>query len=323
MSEILVEAKDLKKHFPVTKGLVFMKIIGYIKAVDGINFTINKGETFGLVGESGCGKTTTSRLILLLESITSGSILFEGEDIAKFSKVELRKYRTKVQAVFQDPMSSLSPRMRVGHIIAEPLLMSETYPKKEVYDRVNELCHIAALRSDAAQCYPHEFSGGQRQRIAVARAIAPNPSLVILDEPVSALDVSVRAQMMNLLHDIQQKMGITYLLIAHDLAVIKHMSNRIGVMYLGKLVEVAESEELYRHPFHPYTQALMSAALPSHPDDKREEIILPGEVPTPFNPPPGCPFHPRCLHAKPECADETPPLAEVTGGHLVACHLNR
>ncbi len=321
MSEILVEARDLKKHFPVNRGIIFMKQIGAIKAVDGINFTINKGETMGLVGESGCGKTTTARLILLLETITSGTILYRGQDITKFSKDELKKYRGQVQAVFQDPMSSLSPRMRVGHIIAEPLIVSDTFPKSEVKNRVNELCRITALRSDAAECYPHEFSGGQRQRIAVARALAPNPSLIILDEPVSALDVSIRAQIMNLLHDIQQNTGVTYLLIAHDLAVVKHMSTRIGVMYLGKLVEVADSEELYLHPLHPYNQALLSAALPSHPDDKRDEIILTGEVPSPFNPPAGCHFHPRCPQAKPICSEEDPPLKEVSTGHQVACHL--
>jgi len=322
MDEILLEARDLKKHFPVTKGLILMKQVGAIKAVDGISFTINKGETFGLVGESGCGKTTTARLILLLETITSGTILHEGKDITQLAKAELKKYRSSVQAVFQDPFSSLSPRMRVGGIIAEPIVVSGALPREGVKERVAEVLEVVGLRSDGAELYPHEFSGGQRQRIAVARSLASNPSLIILDEPVSALDVSIRAQIMNLLHDIQQNIGVTYLLIAHDLAVVKHMSNRIGVMYLGKLVEIAESEELYSHPLHPYTQALLSAALPSHPDDQREEIILTGEVPSPLNPPPGCRFHPRCFNAKPVCSQEEPPLKEVASGHLVACHLD-
>jgi len=322
MSEILLEARDVKKHFPVNKGLVLMKQVGAIKAVDGISFTINKGETFGLVGESGCGKTTTSRLILLLENITSGTIFFDGKDITQLSGAKLKKYRGSVQAVFQDPYSSLSPRMRVGGIIAEPIVVNHALDKKAVKERVAELLELVGLRSDGAELYPHEFSGGQRQRIAVARALALNPSLIILDEPVSALDVSIRAQVMNLLHDIQQKTGVTYLLIAHDLAVVKHMSNRIGVMYLGKLVEIAESEELYSNPLHPYTQALLSAALPSHPDDQREEIILSGEVPSPLNPPLGCRFHPRCFKAKHVCSQEEPPLKEVSSGHWAACHIS-
>jgi len=322
MGEILLEARDVKKHFPVIKGLVLAKQVGAVKAVDGVSFTINKGETFGLVGESGCGKTTTARLILLLEGITSGTIIYDGKDITQLAGTEFKKYRASVQAVFQDPYSSLSPRMRVGSIIAEPIIVSDALPRERVKERVAELLGVVGLRSDGAELYPHEFSGGQRQRIAVARALAPNPSLIILDEPVSALDVSIRAQIMNLLHDIQQNIGVTYLLIAHDLAVVKHMSNRIGVMYLGKLVEIAESEELHSHSLHPYTQALLSAALPSHPDDKREEIILPGEVPSPLNPPPGCRFHPRCFNAKPVCSQEEPPLKEVSSGHLVACHLD-
>jgi oligopeptide transport system ATP-binding protein len=322
MAEVLVEAKDLKKHFPVTKGLVFMKQVGAIKAVDGINFTIDRGETFGLVGESGCGKTTTSRLILLLEKITSGTIRFEGKDITKLSEPELKEYRGLVKAVFQDPYSSLSPRMRVGSILAEPLMVSDTLPKKAIKERIAELLKLVGLRSDGAELYPHEFSGGQRQRIAVASALATNPSLIILDEPVSALDVSIRAQIMNLLRDIQLHLGVSYLLIAHDLAVVRHMSNKIGVMYVGKLVETADSDELYTHPLHPYTQALLSAALPSHPDKRRDEIILPGEVPSPFNPPSGCRFHPRCFHAKAICPHEEPVLKEVSTGHYVACHLH-
>ena len=236
MSETLIEAKALKKHFPVTKGLIFMKQVGAVKAVDGIDFTINKGETFGLVGESGCGKTTTSRLILLLESITSGSIFYEGRDITKLTDVERKIYRKAIKAVFQDPYSSLSPRMRVGSIIAESLLVSNDLKRKAIKERIAELLQLVGLRSDAAELYPHEFSGGQRQRIAVASALATNPGLIILDEPVSALDVSIRAQIMNLLRRLQRQLGVSYLLIAHDLAVVKHMSNDIGVMYLGKLV---------------------------------------------------------------------------------------
>jgi oligopeptide transport system ATP-binding protein len=279
MNEILLQARDLTKHFPVTKGVIFMKQIGAIKAVDGIDFTIAKGETFGLVGESGCGKTTTARLILLLEDITRGSVLFEDKDISELSKPELKRYRGMVQAVFQDPFSSLSPRMRVGSIIGEPMVTNRSLGRKEIRDRVAETLEVVGLKADHAEHYPHEFSGGQRQRIAVARGLALNPALIVLDEPVSALDVSIRAQIMNLLKDIQEQFGLTYLLIAHDLAVVKHMSNRIGVMYLGRLVETAESEELYRNPLHPYTQALLSAALPAHPDEQKDEMILSGEVP--------------------------------------------
>ena len=321
MGEVLLEAIDLKKHFPVTKGIAFMRQIGAIKAVEGISFTINRGETFGLVGESGCGKTTTAKLILLLETITSGSIIFDGKDITQLSPSELREYRSSVQAVFQDPFSSLSPRMRVGGIVAEPIVVNNALPRREIKERVAELLGVVGLRSDGADLYPHEFSGGQRQRIAVARALSLNPSLIVLDEPVSALDVSIRAQIMNLLYDIQREFGVTYLLIAHDLAVVKHMSNRIGVMYLGKLVEVADSEELYFNPLHPYTQALLSAALPSYPDDQRERSVLPGEVPSPLNPPTGCSLHPRCPFKKPICSEEEPVLKEAAPGHEVACHL--
>ncbi len=321
-SEILLEARSLTKYFPVTKGLIFSKRIGAIKAVDGIDFTISRGETFGLVGESGCGKTTTSRLILLLEEITSGTILFEGTDVNQLSRTEFERYRASVQAVFQDPYSSLSPRMKVGSIIAEPIVINADLNPKEIRERVASLLDVVGLRKDADELYPHEFSGGQRQRIAIARALASDPSLIILDEPVSALDVSIRAQIMNLLREIQLKMHTTFLLIAHDLAVVKHMSNRIGVMYLGKLVEVAESGELYAHPVHPYTQALLSAALPSHPDIVREVIILPGEVPSPLNPPAGCRFHTRCFRPKAICSEQIPPLREISAGHFVACHID-
>lgn len=321
MGEILLEARDLKKHFPVMKGLIFQKQAGAVKAVDGVSFTINKGETFGLVGESGCGKTTISKLILRLETITSGTVFFQGKDIQKLTGIELKKHRASVQAVFQDPYSSLSPRMRVGDIISEPMAVNTVLTKKELKERVFELLDMVGLKSYVADNYPHEFSGGQRQRIAVARAIALNPSLVILDEPVSALDVSVRAQVMNLLRDLQSRLGLTYFLIAHDLAVVKHMSNRVGVMYLGKLVETANGENLYRDPVHPYTKALLSAALPTHPDIKRNEIVLPGDVPSPLNPPPGCHLHPRCPQAQPICSKEEPLLKEVSSGHYVACNI--
>jgi len=322
VDETVLELRGVQKHFPVTQGLIFMKTVGFVKAVDGVSFAIKKGETFGLVGESGCGKTTTANLILLLERATGGSILYQGKDLAHFTGGELKAYRASVQAVFQDPYSSLSPRMRVGDIVAEPIVVNKRMPKSQVRERVAEMLHVVGLPANAASLYPHEFSGGQRQRIAVARALVLKPNLIILDEPVSALDVSIRAQIMNLLHDIQREFGLTYLLIAHDLAVVKHMCNNIGVMYLGKLVEMAKSDELYAHPLHPYTQALFSAALSGHPDDQREEIVLAGEVPSPLNPPAGCRFHTRCPVATPICSQEEPSLKEAASHHQVACHLH-
>jgi oligopeptide/dipeptide ABC transporter ATP-binding protein len=321
MSTTLLELRDLTKHFPITKGLVFQETIGSVKAVDGVSYALNAGETLGLVGESGCGKTTTLKLILMLETPTSGSIVFRGQNIHTLHGKELQAYRRGVQAVFQDPYSSLNPRIRVGDTIAEPLVVNEFLSKPAVKERVQELLNLVGLRPNTATLFPHEFSGGQRQRIAIARALAIHPSLIVLDEPVSALDVSIRAQIMNLLQDLQQRLGLSYFLIAHDLAAVLHLSTSIIVMYLGKVVERATSEELQVKPLHPYTQALFSAALPSHPDEQREEIILTGEIPSPLNPPAGCRFHPRCPFAMPVCSEVEPVLQSQSHDHHVACHL--
>jgi peptide/nickel transport system ATP-binding protein/oligopeptide transport system ATP-binding protein len=321
MAEALIQVENLQKYFPVTKGLILMKTVGYVQAVDGISFSIREGETFGLVGESGCGKTTTSKLILRLERPTGGRILLNGNDIQTFKGAELKEYRTTVQAVFQDPWSSLSPRMRVRDIIAEPLVVNRQVSAQEVEERVAEVIQQVGLHPEQAKNYPHEFSGGQRQRIAVASALASYPKLIILDEPVSALDVSIRAQVMNLLKDLQEQYQVAYLLIAHNLATVRYMAHQTAVMYLGQIVEHAETEELYQNPLHPYTKALFSAALPSHPDLVREDIVLSGEVPSPINPPSGCRFHPRCPFAMDKCAVEVPVYKEVAPGHRVSCHL--
>jgi len=316
----LLEVRDLQKHFPVG-GSLFGKTRGVVKAVDGISFTINPGETLGLVGESGCGKTTTSRLVLAAEEPTAGTIEFEGRNVAELSGAERQSYRRKVQVVFQDPYSSLSPRMRVGDIIAEPIRAHAGLSSAEVRARVAALLELIGLRPDAARLFPHEFSGGQRQRLAIARALSTDTRLVVLDEPVSALDVSIRAHIISLLEEIQRRLSVSYLFIAHDLAAVSHLSHRTAVMYLGKLVEVTDSLELCRAPLHPYTKALFAASLPSHPDEPREEIVLSGEVPSALNPPPGCRFHPRCPFVMPRCSEEEPKLAEVAPGHRVACHL--
>ncbi len=321
MSDILLEIRDLKKHFPVTKGLLFQETIGLVKAVDGVSYAIGVGETLGLVGESGCGKTTTMKMILMLERPTSGSIIFRGDDIQGLGGKGLQAYRKGVQAVFQDPYSSLNPRMRVGDIIAEPLVVNESLPKATVRERVQELLSLVGLRPISSDLFPHEFSGGQRQRIAIARALSLNPSLIILDEPVSALDVSIRAQIMNLLQDLQEQFGVGYMLIAHDLAAVLHLSTNVAVMYLGKIVEQATSEQLRVEPLHPYSKGLFAAALPAHPDEPREEILITGEIPSPLNPPSGCHFHPRCPFVKPICSEVEPQLLQVTTGHRVACHL--
>ena len=321
MNNTILEAKNIKKYFPVLKGLLFAKPVGWIKAVDGIDFVINRGDTLSLVGESGCGKTTTAKLILRLERLTSGSLLFEGHDVSTLHNSQLKDYHGNVQAVFQDPSSSLNPRMRVRDIIAEPLLANEPLPKDHFSERIQYLIELVGLPPGSIGLYPHEFSGGQRQRIGIARSLALNPRLIVLDEPVSALDVSIRAQIMNLLKDLQQKLGLTYLLIAHNLATVRYMSTTVAVMYLGKLVEVAPSEELYNHPLHPYTQALLTAALPTDPSVQHQPLILRGEVPNLLNLPSGCRFHPRCSRSFDVCSQIEPQLCATSENHIVACHL--
>ncbi|EFO81573.1 oligopeptide/dipeptide ABC transporter, ATPase subunit [Oscillochloris trichoides DG-6] len=317
----LIEVQNLEMHFPVTRGIVFQRKVGTIKAVDGISFAIKKGETLGLVGESGCGKSTTGRAILQLYRPTAGSVIFEGQDLTQLKGDALRKMRRRVQMIFQDPYASLNPRMTVGDIIGEPIRVHRLREGRAVRERVEELLGLVGLNPAFANRYPHEFSGGQRQRIGIARALAVEPQFVVCDEPVSALDVSIQAQVVNLLEELQQKLGLTYLFIAHDLSVVKHISDRVAVMYLGKMVELSEGSKLYSMPLHPYTQALLSAV--PIPDPKvelqRRRIILEGDVPSPLNPPSGCHFHTRCPIMIPKCKEEDPPFTDYGDGHFAAC----
>jgi len=317
----LLRVAEVRKYFPLGGTFPWSRAKGYVRAVEGVSFDIQPHETLSLVGESGCGKTTTAKLITRLEEVTGGEILFEGQEVQHVQGRALRRYWASVQAVFQDPWSSLNPRMREGDIIAEPLMVNQHLRGQAVQERVAELLLAVGLEPAAAGNFPHEFSGGMRQRVAIARALALRPSLIILDEPVSALDVSIRAQIMNLFKDLQEQFGMAYLLIAHNLATVRYLSHRVAVMYLGSIVESAPSEALFTHPLHPYTKALISEALPIRPGEAREEILLSGQVPSPTNPPAGCRFHSRCPLAFARCSEEAPELRELAPGHLAACHV--
>lgn len=320
MSEAMLKVEHVKKYFPITGG-VFSRVLGYVKAVDDVSFEINKGETLGLVGESGCGKSTTGRTLLRLTEKTDGDVFFKGKDIYNIKRDELRDLRTKMQIIFQDPYSSLNPRMTVEQIIGESLIDHKLMPKNEVRDRVLEVIKICGLAPYHIKRYPHEFSGGQRQRIGIARALILNPEFIVADEPVSALDVSIQSQIINLLCDLQDKMGFSYLFISHDLSVVKHISTRVGVMYLGSLVEMSPKDELYRNPLHPYTKALLSAVPIPDPTLKRQRILLKGDIPSPANPPSGCKFHTRCPFAVKRCSEEIPEYRDMGGQHFAACHI--
>jgi oligopeptide/dipeptide ABC transporter ATP-binding protein len=321
MAVPVLELDKVRKYFPVGTGAFLRRKIAWVKAVESMSFAIAAKETLGLIGESGCGKTTTAKLILLRERPTEGTIRYNGVDLAGLTGQALLRYRREVQVVFQDPFGSLSPRMRVGSIISEPLEIHTDLSRSAKRQRVAEVLELVGLKPEAANLFPHEFSGGQRQRIAIARALATHTRLIVLDEPVSALDVSIRAQIITQLEQLQQALGVSYLFIGHDLATVAHISHRIAVMYLGQLVETAESTELCAKPLHPYTQALLIAALPAHPNSRRERLTLPGEIPSALSPPSGCRFHTRCPRAMARCAEEAPRSKEVAPGHAVACHL--
>ena len=317
----LVRLEGITRHFPVYKGNVLRRRTGTVKAVDGISISIAPGQTYSLVGESGCGKTTTSRMVLMADQPTAGSIYFDSRPMNHFTGAERRNFKASVQAVFQDPWSSLNPRMRVDQIISEPLTTHQRLSRSMVRSQVQDLLSVVGLHPFHAERYPHEFSGGQRQRIAIARALSTRPRLIVLDEPVSALDVSIRAQILNLLKELQANYNLSYLLIAHNLATVRYMSHLVGVMYLGKIVEESPPFELFTNPQHPYTRALISASLPAHPRQQREEIVLSGEVPSPLNPPSGCAFHPRCPFVMDRCSVNAPTLKEYSPSHLTSCHL--
>ena len=322
LSPDLVTIRDLKMHFPVNEGALFSKVVAHVRAVDGVSFTIRKGETLGLVGESGCGKTTTGRCILRLEHPTGGEILFDGKNLVDLDQASMRALRQKIQVIFQDPYSSLNPRMKIGDIISEPMMVHRTEPSKAARDaRVTELLRLCGLDPRFADRYPHEMSGGQRQRVGIARALSVRPEFIICDEAISALDVSIQAQIINLLEDLRDQFGLTYLFIAHDLSVVRHLCHRVAVMYLGKIVEMADCDELYSNPLHPYTQALLAAVPVPDPDleKARAHRIVKGEVPSPMNPPSGCVFHPRCPLAVSNCSVNAPEFRELRPGHWVAC----
>jgi oligopeptide transport system ATP-binding protein len=316
----VLEVQHLKKHFPITRGLALQRTVGWVRAVNDVSFAVQPGQTLSLVGESGAGKTTVARAVLLIEKISGGQMLFHGKDVLQFGGSELKEYRSNVQAVFQDPWGSMNPRMRVKTIVAEPLVVNTKLTRDEIHAKVIELLRQVGLRAEQAELYPHEFSGGQRQRIAVARALALNPQLVVLDEPVSALDVSIRAQIMNLLKDIQSEYGLSYLMIAHNLATVRYMSHAVAIMYLGEIVEYGEGDELFDNPMHPYSRALLSAAA-SDAERGSQEIVLSGEMPSPVNPPSGCHFHPRCPAAMEICRKVAPHVVQIGDTHRVSCHL--
>ena len=321
--DVLIRVRGLKKYFPVTRGILFQTKVGEIKAVDDVSFDIIRGETLGLVGESGCGKTTTGRCILQVIRPTEGEVVFEDQDLTKLNNKGMRAVRRSLQVIFQDPYGSLNPRMTVGTIVEEPLVIHKIGSKAERKDRVKELFQLVGLNPYMVDRYPHEFSGGQRQRIGIARALAVNPSFIVCDEPISALDVSIQAQVINLLQELQEQFNLTYLFIAHDLSVVRHISNRVAVMYLGKIVELTDRDSLYEDPLHPYTKALLSAVPIPDPvvEATRERIILTGDVPSPLNPPQGCSFNPRCPFVMDVCRRVTPELKITKSGHQVACHL--